>query len=236
MSGVLLAATAVAAASSVVASSSGFVQTRFVIGGGPDPPCTQTSYANVRAVGCSFLHADSNEVHSVAGAQQMAKLCAANNLTCALPLVAIKEVAPDANVWGYFLHDEPRFKDFEGIAKSVASVRALRPTALSFVNLLGYGNFTGQENKNLYGTDTYDEYVDAFISTVKPDILSYDCYPNPIKSEMDLFHCEYLSPPSAASARTPAPATLRVAPCVLCPLLTLQCPLLTLILLQTIYN
>jgi hypothetical protein len=35
-----------------------------------------------------------------------------------------------------------------------------------------------------------DEYVDGFISTVKPDILSYDCYPNPIKSEMDLFHCE----------------------------------------------
>ena len=192
MSGLVLAivATAVAAASSVEASSSGFVQTRFVIGGGPDPPCTQTSYANVRAVGCTFLHADSNEVTNVASAQQMAKLCAANNLTCALPLVAIKEVAPDASVWGYFLHDEPRFKDFEGIAKSVASVRALRPTALSFVNLLGYGNFTGQENKNLYGTDTYDEYVDAFISTVKPDILSYDCYPNPIKSEMDLFHCE----------------------------------------------
>jgi hypothetical protein len=175
MSGLLLVATAVAAASSAQASSSGFVQTRFVIGGGPDPPCTQTSYANVRAVGFSCLHADSNEVHSVAGAQQMVKLCAANNLTCALPLVAIKEVAPDANVWGYFLHDEPRFKDFEGIAKSVASVRALRPTALSFVNLLGYGNLSSPTAyKNLYGTDTYDEYVDGFISTVKPDILSYD--------------------------------------------------------------
>ena len=39
-----------------------------------------------------------------------------------------------------------------------------------------------------YDTDTYDEYVDGFISTVKPDILSYDCYPGPVKSEMDLFH------------------------------------------------
>ena len=41
---------------------------------------------------------------------------------------------------------------------------------------------------NLYGTDSYDKYVDGFISTVKPDILSYDCYPGPVKSEMDLFH------------------------------------------------
>ena len=144
MSGLVLAivATAVAAASSVEASSSGFVQTRFVIGGGPDPPCTQTSYANVRAVGCTFLHADSNAVTSAAGAQQMATLCAANNLTCALPLVAIKAVAPGANVWGYFLHDEPRAKDFAGIAKQVAEVRALRPTALSFVNLLGFANLS----------------------------------------------------------------------------------------------
>ena len=190
MGRLLLVATAVAAASSAQASSSGFAQTRFVIGGGPDPPCTQTSYANVRAVGCTFLHADSNEVDSVAGAQQMAKLCAANNLTCALPLVGAEEVAPDANVWGYFLHDEPRFKDFAGIAKAVASVRALHPTALSFVNLLGYGNFTATYNKELYGTDTYDEYVDGFIATVKPDVLSYDCYPNPTTLEMDLFHCE----------------------------------------------
>jgi hypothetical protein len=163
MSGLLLVATGLAAASSVQASSSGFVQTRFVIGGGPDPPCTQTSYANVRAVGCSFLHADSDEVHSVAGAQQMAKLCAANNLTCALPLVAIKEVAPDANVWGYFLHDEPRFKDFEGIAKSVAGVRAMHPTALSFVNLLAYANFSSPtEYRHLYGTDTCESGVSVF--------------------------------------------------------------------------
>ena len=142
MSGLVLAivATAVAAASSVEASSSGFVQTRFVIGGGPDPPCTQTSYANVRAVGCTFLHADSNAVTSAAGAQQMATLCAANNLTCVLPLAGLKAVAPGANVWGYFLHDEPGAKDFAGIAKQVAEVRALRPTALSFVNLGGFAD------------------------------------------------------------------------------------------------
>ena len=55
-------------------------------------------------------------------------------------------------------------------------MRALRPTALSFVNLLGYANLSSPAAyKGLYGTDTYDEYVDGFISTVKPDILSYDC-------------------------------------------------------------
>ena len=161
MSGLVLAivATAVAAASSVEASSSGFVQTRFVIGGGPDPPCTQTSYANVRAVGCTFLHADSNAVTSAAGAQQMAQLCAANNLTCVLPLAGLKAVAPGANVWGYFLRDEPQTKDFAGIARQVAEVRALRPTALSFANLLGFddlgcgltanNNLTGRAYNNL---------------------------------------------------------------------------------------
>ncbi len=60
-----------------------------VIGGGPDPPPTNVSYSNLNAVGVTFVHADTNEVTSVAGAKQMAALCRANNLSCALPLLSL---------------------------------------------------------------------------------------------------------------------------------------------------
>jgi hypothetical protein len=169
-------------------SPGSFHQSRFVIGGGPDPPPTNVSYSNLHAAGVTFVHADSDEVTSVAGAKQMAALCSANNLSCALPLVAVDTVAPDdgGSVWGYFLHDEPKAKDFAGLAKAVASVRSRHPDALSFINLLGTANFSAAEAKALYGVATYTEYVDSFIATVKPDILSYDCYPE--YTSMDNFH------------------------------------------------
>ena len=167
-----------AAAPSAAAASS-FRQTRFVIGGGPDPPPTNASYSNLHGASCSFVHADTNEVTSLAGAQAMAGLCAANNLSCALPLLAAKTVsAPTDNVWGFFVHDEPRAKDFPGLAQTVSSIRASHPGALSFVNLLGAINASEMAPgfaKQLYGVDTFEEYVDSFIATVKPDVLSYDC-------------------------------------------------------------
>jgi hypothetical protein len=64
-----------------------FHQSRFVIGGGPDPPPTNVSYSNLHAAGVTFVHADTNEVSGVAGAKQMAALCAANNLSCAPGLI-----------------------------------------------------------------------------------------------------------------------------------------------------
>ena len=117
----------------------------------------------------------------------MAALCAANNLSCALPLVALDTVPPNGHsVWGYFVRDEPKGADFPGLASRVASIRKAHPTALSFINLLGYVNMTEERNVGLYGFKTYEEYVDTFISTVKPDILSYDCYPE--YSRMDNMH------------------------------------------------
>jgi hypothetical protein len=89
-------------------------------------------------------------------------------------------------VWGYFLHDEPRAKDFPALARAVAAVRSQHPDALSFINLLGTANFSAAEAKALYGVPTYEEYVDSFIATVKPDILSYDCYPE--YASMDNLH------------------------------------------------
>jgi len=169
-------------------SAGAWRQSRFVIGGGPDPPPTNVSYSNLNSVGVTFVHADTNEVTSVASAQKMASLFRANNLSCSLLLLATKTVAPDGDsVWGYFIHDEPRAREFPGLAKTVAEVRSQHPDALSFINLLGTKNFSAAETKSLYGVATYDEYVDSFIATVKPDILSYDCYPRDL-SEMDNFH------------------------------------------------
>jgi hypothetical protein len=167
-----------------------FEQHRFVIGGGPDPPPTNQSYSNLRNAGVTFLHADSNEVTTSAQAALMASLCEVNNLSCVVPFGTYKHVPTSDAVWGYFLKDEPRVADFSTLAAEVTQVRQLRPDALSFINLLGYVNDTlyPTKAKQLYGVDTWEQYVDMFLSTVKPDVLSYDYYPD--YSGMDQFHYE----------------------------------------------
>ena len=168
----------------------GFEQTRFVIGGGPDPPPTNDSYSNLNNAGVNFLHADSNEISTAGQAQLMASLCSANNLSCVVPFSAHKAVGTDSAVWGYFLRDEPKAPEWPELAARVQQVRQLRPGALAFINLLGYVNETENPSlaKELYGLDTWGEYVDTYLATVKPDVLSYDYYPD--YSGQDQFHFE----------------------------------------------
>ena len=187
----------------LAAAGSGFRQSVFVIGGGPDPPPTNLSYSSLAAAGVTFVTADSDEVRSVAGAKQMAALCAAHSLACVLPLVAAAAVtAPADGVWGYFVKDEPKAKDFPGLAADVQRVRASHPTALSFINLLGYLNATEDPTGALalYGVPTYDDYVDLFLKTVKPDILSYDYYPQ-YAANQTAIHLEPRNPCDAALPR-----------------------------------
>ena len=54
-------------ASAVTARSalSGFRQSQFVVGGGPDPPPTNLSYTSLVGAGVTFVHADTDEVSVV---------------------------------------------------------------------------------------------------------------------------------------------------------------------------
>jgi hypothetical protein len=170
-----------------------FHQTHFAIGGGYDPFPSNGSYAAAKDAGLTFLHQTSDK----ASPQEMAALCVEHNLSCALELGSLKTIAPGPGVWGYDIRDEPRAKDFPTLAADVASVRAVRPDALSFINLLGYGGCenTTEGCARFYGTNTYAEYLDAFVSTVKPDILSTDFYiKDSSPTNLDMWHLnlEYL--------------------------------------------
>ncbi|RIK87890.1 MAG: hypothetical protein DCC67_01315 [Planctomycetota bacterium] len=68
-------------------------------------------------------------------------------------------------VYGYHIKDEPDPSQFAELAKAVALVNELAPGKWPYINLppgMGEG---------------YDGYLDLFVNTCRPDILSYDNYP-----------------------------------------------------------
>lgn len=73
---------------------------------------------------------------------------------------------------GYFVADEPVVAQFHGIAAVVAALRAADPDRLAYVNLLP--DYVPAAN---LGAANYKDYVEQFIATVRPRMLSYDYYP-----------------------------------------------------------
>lgn len=74
-------------------------------------------------------------------------------------------------ILGYYITDEPNARAFSNLEKTVSYLRKKDPTRLNFINL-----FPTYANDEQLGTPTYDEYIDQFLSIVKPEILSYDHY------------------------------------------------------------
>ena len=74
----------------------------------------------------------------------------------------IKRVNDHPAVFGYHLKDEPDHSQFPELAKSVALVHDLAPGKWAYINLppgMGEG---------------YDGYLDVYVKTCHPTILSYD--------------------------------------------------------------
>jgi hypothetical protein len=68
-------------------------------------------------------------------------------------------------VYGYHIKDEPDPSQFSELAKAVALVKEQAPSKWPYINLPpGMG-------------DGYDGYLDLFVKTCQPTILSYDNYP-----------------------------------------------------------
>ncbi|WP_152100626.1 hypothetical protein [Lacipirellula parvula] len=77
----------------------------------------------------------------------------------------IKRVNDHPAVYGYHLKDEPDHSQFPELAKSVKVVHDLAPGKWAYINLppgMGEG---------------YDGYLDVYVNTCHPKILSYDNYP-----------------------------------------------------------
>jgi hypothetical protein len=83
----------------------------------------------------------------------------------------VAEVGKHPAVFGYYLRDEPQAAWFPGLEKVAGSVRELAPGKWPYINL--FPDYA--ENWQL-GTSNYAEYLERFIATCHPKILSYDNY------------------------------------------------------------
>src|SRR6188474_1938155 len=83
----------------------------------------------------------------------------------------IGEVRNHPAVFGYYLRDEPPASFFPGLAAVSSVVKEKHPGVWPYINL--FPNYADASQLN---TKTYDEYVEKFIETCKPPVLSYDHY------------------------------------------------------------
>jgi hypothetical protein len=88
----------------------------------------------------------------------------------------VEESRGSRAVIGYFIMDEPGVVNFPALAKAVAAVKKLAPGKLAYINL--YPNYAtlGAPNLSQLGTANYTEYLERFVSEVKPQFISYDNY------------------------------------------------------------
>jgi hypothetical protein len=74
-------------------------------------------------------------------------------------------------VFGYYLRDEPDAGMFPGLAKVATLLRELSPGKWPYINL-----FPDYATPGQLGNANYSEYLERFIATCHPTIISYDNY------------------------------------------------------------
>jgi len=72
----------------------------------------------------------------------------------------------------YYITDEPSAAAFPALAEVVAYLKQIDPAHPGYINLFPTYAAPGAQ----LGTDTYTEYVDRFVTTVNPFVISYDHY------------------------------------------------------------
>ena len=71
----------------------------------------------------------------------------------------------------WWIRDEPSASDFPALARVIDALHRIDPDRGTMINL-----FPTYASEKQLGTATYQEHLDKFISTVKPDYISYDHY------------------------------------------------------------
>src|SRR6266540_2814698 len=77
---------------------------------------------------------------------------------------------------GYFITDEPGVGQFPSIARAVAAVKKFAPNKLAYINLFPDYATLGAPDLSQLGTSSYTEYLQRFVTEVKPELISYDNY------------------------------------------------------------
>ncbi|MEW6304710.1 MAG: hypothetical protein AB1705_14645 [Verrucomicrobiota bacterium] len=83
----------------------------------------------------------------------------------------VAEVNAHPAVFGYYLRDEPTAWWFPNLNKVAAPIRELAPGKWPYINLFPDYAVPGQ-----LATKDYAEYLEKFITTLNPPIVSYDNY------------------------------------------------------------
>jgi hypothetical protein len=114
-------------------------------------------------VGLKAMIADPRMVTSLDAPDARAKLDA-----------IVKDYGAHPALYGYFVVDEPSATAFKGLGDVVAYLKTKDPRHPGYINLFPT---YGPPFEPQHGTKTYEEYVDRFVDTVHPRVLSYDHYP-----------------------------------------------------------
>lgn len=83
----------------------------------------------------------------------------------------VKDYSSHPALAGYFITDEPGTNAFIGLAEVVDYLRQKDPAHPAYINL-----FPNYASPQQLGAATYEEYLNRFIRTVHPFVLSYDHY------------------------------------------------------------
>lgn len=83
----------------------------------------------------------------------------------------VGQVGNHPAVFGYYLRDEPSAELYPDLAKWVKAFNQVAPHSLPYINL-----YPIYADLKRLGTETYQQYLDAFIETVHPRFISYDHY------------------------------------------------------------
>ena len=88
----------------------------------------------------------------------------------------VEKSAASKAVLGYAIMDEPGTRAFPRLAKAVAAVKKYAPGKLAHINLLPNYATLGARDTSQLGAATYTEYLERFVTEVKPQFLCYDNY------------------------------------------------------------
>jgi hypothetical protein len=80
----------------------------------------------------------------------------------------VAKVGRHPAVFGYYLRDEPEAAAFPGLAKVAGLIRELSPGKWPYINL-----FPDYATPGQLGAANYAEYLERFITTCHPTIISY---------------------------------------------------------------
>lgn len=129
--------------------------------GGNEPQLQKKILDTAQAVGLKAFIDDQRMPRAISGSENAKKAIDA----------IVADYSNHPAFAGYFVTDEPGVAGFAGLAEVFAYLKQRDPNHPAYTNLMP--NWARPEHT---GLPTYEQYVDRFMSTVKPAILCYDHY------------------------------------------------------------